>query len=210
MGLLSVVRDYKFALDLLDEYDHKTVSIGDVNNRPVNVVHIDEVYSIVKTMREDFSTDSFGKERDESLSSSLNAIYQSAFGEDVYPSIEEKASNLLYFLVKNHSFVDGNKRIAAATFTYILRKNELYYSEMGNKRLTDATLVSLTLLIVQSNPKEKDILVKIIVNLILETDKNSIVNAVSVSRQVLSTCLLISIYDFFSIINSDVVFHMID
>jgi prophage maintenance system killer protein len=173
VGLLSVVRDYKFALDLLDEYDHKTVSIGDVNNRPVNVVHIDEVYSIVKTMREDFSTDSFGKERDESLSSSLNAIYQSAFGEDVYPSIEEKASNLLYFLVKNHSFVDGNKRIAAATFTYILRKNELYYSEMGNKRLTDATLVSLTLLIVQSNPKEKDILVKIIVNLILETDKNS-------------------------------------
>lgn len=174
MGLLLVVKDYEFALDLLDQYDHQAVALGDVSNREVNMVHISEVYELIKSMRVDFSTNLFGKEKDKSLSDSLNAIYQSAFGEDIYPSIEEKASNLLYFLVKNHSFVDGNKRIAAATFVYFLKKNELYYSKTGDKRISDATLVSLTLLIAQSHPKEKDILVKVIINLLLEGKKNSI------------------------------------
>jgi prophage maintenance system killer protein len=172
-GLLSVVKDYEFALDLLDQYDYQKVSLGNVSNRKVNVVDMYEVYDLIKTMRSNFSTELFGKEKDKSLYSSMNVIYQSAFGVDIYPSIEEKAANLLYFLVKNHSFIDGNKRIAATVFVYFLKKNKLYFDNIGHKRLSDAALVSLTLLIAQSKSEEKDILVKIVVNLILESDNNT-------------------------------------
>ncbi|MCH4890283.1 cytochrome C biogenesis protein CycH [Acidaminobacter sp. JC074] len=168
-NLLSVVKDYEYALDLLDQYDHKTVTIeGKVTQREVQKVELEEVYEIIQEMRRDFDSDIFGKEKDGSLTGSLYNIYQTAFGEDVYPSIEEKASNLLYFLVKNHSFVDGNKRIAAAVFMYFVKKNDIYYTNLGLKRLSDDALVALTLLIAESKPPEREIIVKIIVNLISE------------------------------------------
>jgi prophage maintenance system killer protein len=168
-NLLSVVKDYEYALNLLDQYDHNTVSIdGKVTQKEVQRVELDEIYEIIQEMTRDFDSDIFGKEKDSSLKGSLYNIYQTAFGDDVYPSIEEKASNLLYFLVKNHSFVDGNKRIAAAVFMYFIKKNDIYYTEIGAKRLSDNALVALTLLIAESKTQEREIIVKIIINLISE------------------------------------------
>lgn len=166
-NLLSVVKEYEYALELLDQYDHRAVSIeGKTTEKEVQKVSLDEVYEIILEMKRDFDSEIFGKEKDESLKGSVYNIYQTAFEEDVYPSVEEKASNLLYFLIKNHSFVDGNKRIGAAVFMYFVKKNDIYYSESGNKRLSDDALVALTLLIAESNPKEKEIIIKIIINLL--------------------------------------------
>ena len=111
-------------------------------------------------------SDIFGVPKDESFKSSVSAIYQSAGGKDAYPSIEEKAAHLLYFVTKNHSFVDGNKRIAATLFVYFLNQNKILYRKDGSKRLPDTTLVALTVLIAQSKPEEKDTIIKVIVNLI--------------------------------------------
>jgi prophage maintenance system killer protein len=108
----------------------------------------------------------FGHEKDDSFKSSISTIYQTFDGVDLYPSIEEKASNLLYFIIKNHSFSDGNKRIAAFLFIYFLEKNRILYDNIGNKRIADNTLVALTLMIAVSKPEEKDTMVKVIVNLI--------------------------------------------
>lgn len=166
-NLLSVVKEYEYALELLDQYDHKSVSIeGKTTEKEVQKVSVEEVYKIIDEMKREFDSDIFGKEKDGSLTGSLYNIYQTALGIEVYPSLEEKASNLLYFLVKNHSFVDGNKRIAAAVFMYFVKKNGLYYSEIGEKRLSDDALVALTLLIAESNPKEREIIIKIIINLL--------------------------------------------
>jgi prophage maintenance system killer protein len=166
-NLLSVIKDYEYALNLLDQYDNKNVSIkGRVTQREVKKVEFDEVYKIIQEMKRDFDSDIFGKEKNRSLAGSLYNIYQTAFGEEVYSSVEEKASNLLYFLVKNHSFVDGNKRIAAAVFMYFVKKNDIYYTETGTKQLSDDALVALTLLIAESKPSEREIIVKIIINLI--------------------------------------------
>ena len=166
-NLLSVVKEYEYALELLDQYDHKSVSIeGITTEKEVLKVSVEEVYAIIDEMKRDFDSDIFGKEKDGSLTGSLYNIYQTALGEEVYPSLEEKASNLLYFLVKNHSFVDGNKRIAAAVFMYFVKKNGLYYTEIGDKRLSDDALVALTLLIAESNPKEREIIIKIVINLL--------------------------------------------
>jgi prophage maintenance system killer protein len=121
---------------------------------------------LINQMKDEFSSTLFGNEKDDSFKGSLGAIYQTAFGEEVYPSIEEKASNLLYFIVKNHSFSDGNKRIAAAIFVYFMQKNNLLYKLDGSKKIADNTLVAITLMIAESRPQEKDIIVKVLVNLI--------------------------------------------
>jgi len=110
--------------------------------------------------------DLFGLEKDDSFKSSINTIYQTYDGKDLYPSVEEKAAHLLYFIVKNHSFSDGNKRIAAFIFIWFLEKNKLLYDEFGNKRIADNALVALTLLIAESQSAEKDLIAKVIVNLI--------------------------------------------
>jgi prophage maintenance system killer protein/Zn-finger nucleic acid-binding protein len=166
-NLLSVVKEYEDALDLLDQYDNKSVSIdGKVTSKEVKKIEIDEVYDIINEMKREFDSKLFGKEKDDSLAGSIYNIYQTAFGQEVYPSVEEKASNLLYFLVKNHSFIDGNKRIAASVFMYFMKKNEIYYDENGAKRLSDNTLVALTLLVAESKPTERDLILKIIVNMI--------------------------------------------
>lgn len=165
-GLLKVISEYTYALDLLDSYDHQCVTVLDSTKIESYQLSYEEAMNVVNKMKDEFTTDLFGREKDESFKGSLGAIYQTAFGEEVYPSIEEKAANLLYFIVKNHSFLDGNKRIAAAIFIYFMNANKILYREDGSKRIGDNTLVAMTLMIAESNPIEKDLIVKVLINLI--------------------------------------------
>jgi death-on-curing family protein len=133
----------------------------------VNPISYDEARTIIERLRQKFGASAlFGQEKDASLNSSLNAIMQAFDGKDVYPGLEEKAAHLLYFLVKNHSFVDGNKRIAAALFLWFMEKNGLLYKADGAKRIADATLVAITLMIAESASREKDSITLIVMNLI--------------------------------------------
>lgn len=165
--LLQTVSEYATALDLLDDYDHQRVSIVKVSRRKAKPITYEETMKLIDAMRQIFGDSAvFGKEKDDSLHSSLNAIMQSFDGKDVYPSVEEKAAHLLYFLVKNHSFVDGNKRIAAAVFLRFSEKNKLLYDKDGNKRIADNALVAMTLMIAESRPQEKDVITAMLTNLI--------------------------------------------
>lgn len=166
-ALLRVVTDYSYALDLLDDYDHQRVSVTRSRKAKARGISYEEAQGVVIRLREKFdATDLFGKEKDASLQSSLNAVMQTFDGRDVYPSMEEKAAHLLYFLVKNHSFVDGNKRIAAALFLWFMEKNRMLYRKDGLKRIADNALVAITLMIAESEPSEKDVIAKMVVNLI--------------------------------------------
>jgi len=166
-ALLSVVKDYSYALDLLDDYDHERVTPRDITVRPVAPVSYDEVRRIIDRLRRQFDAgDLFGAEKDKSLRGSLANIMQTFDGKELYPSLEEKAAQLLYSLVKNHSFVDGNKRIAAALFLWFLEKNAALYATDGSKRIADNALVAMTLLIAESRPEEKEVLTRVVVNLI--------------------------------------------
>ena len=166
-GLLKVISDFSYALDTLDRYDYGKLELAHISDRAVKRISYKEAKGAIKIMQGRLSDSTlFGREKDNSFSSSLNTIYQTFDGKDLCPSIEEKAAHLLYFIVKNHSFVDGNKRIAAAIFTWFLERNGLLYKSDGTKRLADNALVALTLMIAMSDPKEKDIITKIIVNLI--------------------------------------------
>jgi prophage maintenance system killer protein len=166
--LLQTVSEYAYALDLLDDYDHQRVAIGKTSRRKAKPVTHDEVLKLIEQMRLKFGDSGvFGQEKDESLHSSLNTVMQGFDGQDLYPSVEEKAANLLYFLVKNHSFVDGNKRIAAAVFIRFGEKNKLIYDKEGHKRIADNALVAMTLMIAESKPKEKDVITAMLTNLIV-------------------------------------------
>ena len=165
-GIFKVLSDYSYALTILDEYDHQNIEIKNITKREAYLLTYEEAMSVIDKMKDEFSTSLFGNEKDDSFKGSLGAIYQTAFGEEVYPSIEEKASNLLYFIVKNHSFSDGNKRIAAAIFLHFMDRNNLLYKIDGTKKIADNTLVAITLMIAESRPQEKDIIVKVLVNLI--------------------------------------------
>lgn len=166
-ALLNVVGDYAYALEVLDDYDHQRVRLGEVSPGPVAVLGLDEARQVIARMGERFGASGlFGKEKDESLDGSLSAVMQTFGGQEVYPSLEEKAAHLLYFLVKNHHFVDGNKRIAAALFLWFLEKNKALYRADGGKRIADNALVAMTLLIAESRPDEKDVLTRVVVNLI--------------------------------------------
>ena len=166
-ALLRVVTDYSSALDLLDDYDHQRVPEVPVSKRKVKAVSYEEALRTIDRLREKFGASAiFGQEKDESLHSSLNAILQTFDGRDVYPGLEAKAAHLLYFLVKNHSFVDGNKRIAASLFLWFMEKNGQLYGVGGEKRIADATLVALTLMIAESAPREKGSIIRIVMNLI--------------------------------------------
>ena len=169
-GIFKVLSDYSYALTILDEYDHQNIEIKDTTKREAYVLTYEESMKLINQMKDEVSSTLFGNEKDDSFKGSLGAIYQTAFGEEVYPSIEEKASNLLYFIVKNHSFSDGNKRIAAAIFVYFMQKNSLLYKLDGSKKIADNTLVAITLMIAESRPQEKDIIVKVLVNLINENN----------------------------------------
>ncbi|MGL5316126.1 MAG: RhuM family protein [Peptostreptococcaceae bacterium] len=165
-GLLNVVSQYSYALKILDDYDHQKLQKGNVTLEEAYNLSYEESMKIIDLMRDEFATDLFGKEKDDSFKGSLGAIYQTAFGEEVYPSKEEKAANLLYFVVKNHSFLDGNKRIAAAIFIYFMQKNDILLRNDGSKKIADNTLVAITLMIAESKPNEKDLIISILVNLI--------------------------------------------
>lgn len=166
-ALLEVVADYAYALEVLDDYDYQRVRLGDVSAGPVAALDLDEARQVIARMGERFgATGLFGREKDEGLEGSLAAVMQSFGGQEMYPSLEEKAAHLLYFLVKNHHFVDGNKRIAAALFLWFLQKNLALYRADGGKRIADNALVAMTLLIAESRPDEKDVLTRVVVNLI--------------------------------------------
>ncbi|MCP4601560.1 MAG: cytochrome C biogenesis protein CycH [Proteobacteria bacterium] len=167
-ALLQTVSEYAYALDLLDDYDHQRVAVRKTSRRKAKPITYDEAIKLIDQMRLKFGdSDVFGMEKDKSLHSSLNAVMQSFGGKDLYPSVEEKAAHLLYFLVKNHSFVDGNKRIAAAVFLRFAEKNKLIYDKEGNKRIADNALVAMTLMIAESRPKEKDVITAMLTNLIV-------------------------------------------
>ncbi len=165
--LLQTVSEYAAALDLLDDYDHQRVKIGKTSKRKAKKITYSEVINLIEVMRTKFGDSAvFGKEKDESLHSSINTIMQSFDGKELYPSVEEKAAHLLYFLVKNHSFVDGNKRIAAAVFLRFSEKNRLLYDKDGHKRVADNALVAMTLMVAESRPKEKEVITAMLTNLI--------------------------------------------
>jgi len=165
--LLQTISEYAAALDLLDDYDHQRVTISKTSRRQAKPVTYSEVADVVAAMRQKFgASEVFGKEKDQSLHSSLNAVMQSFDGKDVYPSVEEKAAHLLYFMVKNHSYVDGNKRIAAAVFLRFADKNGLLRDREGGKRIADNALVAMTLMIAESRPQEKAVITAMLTNLV--------------------------------------------
>ena len=166
-ALLKVVADYAYALDVLDDYDYQRIKISKTTKKKTKKIDYNEAIKIIENLKKEFKESvNFGVEKDDSLKSSLATIFQTFDGKDLYPSIEEKSANLLYFLVKNHSFVDGNKRIAATLFLWFLRKNNFLYKKDSSKKIADNALVAITLMIAQSNPKEKEIICNVVVNLI--------------------------------------------
>lgn len=166
-GLLKVLTDYTYALDVLDRYDKQSLEIGDVTRESLFRITYQEAIIAISGLRNAFGGSVlFGNEKDESFQSSLAAIYHTINGVFVYPGIEEKAANLFYFVIKNHSFTDGNKRIGAFLFVWFLKKNDILYKKDGSRKIADNTLVALTLMIAESKPVEKNMMVKVVVNLI--------------------------------------------
>jgi prophage maintenance system killer protein len=166
-GLLKVISDYTYALDTLDRYDYQSLAIEETTEKIHFRATYENAMSAIETLRKKFNSGSlFGSEKDKSFDSSINAIYQTFDGKELYPSVEEKAAMLLYLVTKNHSFSDGNKRIAAFLFLWFLQNNDILYKENGQKLIENNTLVALTLMIAESRPEEKDIIVKVVVNLI--------------------------------------------
>ncbi len=172
IGLLKIISDYAYALDILDQYDYQSLKIQETSGKETYQLTYEEAIKQIQLVKKKHgNSELFGREKDKSFRSSVSTIYQTFDGEDLYPSIEEKAANLLYLVTKNHSFSDGNKRIAAFLFLYFLERNGILYDENGNKRIADNALVALTLMIAVSKTDEKETIVKVSVNLI--NKKNS-------------------------------------
>ena len=171
-GLLEIISDYSYAFDVLDKYDYQSLAIENVTTKEVYRLTYQEAIKQIQIAKVAYgNNDLFGQEKDKSFRSSISTIYQTFGKVDLYPSIEEKAANLLYFIVKNHSFTDGNKRIAALLFLYFLEKNGILRNKAGEKRIASNALVALTLMIAVSKPEEKETMIKIIVNLINKSNK---------------------------------------
>ena len=158
--VLSVIERYTAALNLLDDYDHRKIK-KTTGKKSTYVLKYEECRALIDEMRFGAESGLFGSEKDDSFKSSIGAIYQTFDGKDVYRSMEEKAANLLYFVTKNHSFTDGNKRIAAAVFLYFLDKNKALMDSTGKKRIEDDTLVALTIMIAESKPDDKELLINL-------------------------------------------------
>ena len=166
-GLFNVITDYVYALDTLDRYDYQTLGIEKTTKEEPFRATYENAMDAINALKVKFGGSQwFANEKDDSFKSSIGQIYQTFGGEDLYPSVEEKAAMLLYLVVKNHSFSDGNKRIAAMLFLWFMEKNGILYSADGRKRIADNTLVALTLMIAESRTEEKDVMVKVVVNLI--------------------------------------------
>lgn len=165
--LFDVIRDYTYALDTLDAYDYQNLKIADTTAPERFHATYENAMAAINSLKEKFgASELFGVEKDASFHSSIGQIYQTWEGRDLYPSIEEKAAMLLYLVVKNHSFVDGNKRIAATLFLWFMQNNGILYRADGTKRISDASLVALTLMIAESHTDEMDTMVKVVVSLI--------------------------------------------
>ena len=162
--VLAVIEKYNEALELLDSYDHQTMK-RPRGNMASYMLSYDECREVISAMRFENMSDLFGREKDDSFRGSIGNIYQSFAGREIYPSLEEKAAHLLYFITKNHSFYDGNKRIAAALFLYFLDKNEILFVE-GSKLIDDHTLVALTIMIAESRPEEMEMMITVVMNCI--------------------------------------------
>lgn len=163
--VLKAVNLYTDALMLLDQYDHQSLE-KPVGNKPIYRITYEECRSMVNAMEDTFKSDVFGVEKEKGkVEGILAAVYQNVFGGDVYPSLEEKAANLLYFMIKDHPYADGCKRIAASLFLEFLSRNDYLYKD-GIKRISDGALVAITLMIAESNPEEKDIMVNLVMNLL--------------------------------------------
>ncbi len=166
-ALFDVVTDYTYALDTLDDYDYQRITVKDTTQEERFHATYENAMETIHALRSKFGSSSlFGNEKDDSFKSSIGQIYQTFAGEELYPSVEEKAAMLLYLVTKNHSFSDDNKRIAATLFLWFLNNNGILYRADGSKRLSDNTLVALTLMIAESRTEEKDVMVKVVVNLI--------------------------------------------
>ena len=166
-ALFEVVTDYTYALDTLDKYDYQRLTIEKTTNEEPFHATYENAMKEIDRLREKFGGSVlFGNEKDDSFKSSIGQIYQTFGGKELYPSVEEKAAMLLYLVTKNHSFSDGNKRIAATLFLWFLNGNRILYRADGSKRIPDNTLVALTLMIAESRTEEKDVMVKVVVNLI--------------------------------------------
>jgi prophage maintenance system killer protein len=167
--MLSVVERYTAALELLDAYDHQRIGKPSGTQIETSLTY-EECRVFINEMRFGAESTLFGNEKDQSFKGSLGAIYQTFDGQDVYPTVEEKAANLLYFVVKNHSFSDGNKRIGAALFLYFLNKNSMMLDDSGRKRIADHTLVALTVMIAESKPAEREIMVNLVMTFLGEKE----------------------------------------
>ena len=167
LDLINVVTDYTYALDTLDRYDYQKLKIEKTTSENKFIATYDNAILTIQNLKEKFGGSwLFGNEKDDSFKSSIGQIYQTFDGVDLYPSVEEKAAMLLYLVTKNHSFSDGNKRIAATLFLWFMQNNGILYNSDGSKRISNGTLVAITLMIAESRPEEKDIMVKVVVNLI--------------------------------------------
>lgn len=160
--ILSVIEKYSDALEMLDSYDHQTMT-RPKGNPATYTLDYEECMQVISQMRFGNESELFGREKDDSFRGSIGNIYQSFGGQKLYPSLEEKAAHLLYFVTKNHSFLDGNKRIAAAMFLYFLDKNGVLFVD-GKKLIENHTLVALTIMIAESKPIEKDMMITVIMN----------------------------------------------
>ena len=163
--VLTVIENYSRALELLDDYDHQTMK-RPKGTSSTYVLTYEECRRVIDQMKYGKESELFGTEKDDSFKGSIGNIYQSFAGQEIYPSLQEKAANLLYFVTKNHSFWDGNKRIAATMFLFFLDRNGILYDEAGDKRLDDHTLVALTIMIAESKPEEKEMMISVIMNCI--------------------------------------------
>jgi len=163
--IIDILSDYAMGLDILDGYDKQNLVLGTVENNPVFQISYEEAKLAIDELRLRFGGSKlFGNEKDDSFKSSISAINQTFDGEDLYPSIEEKAAHLLYFVVKNHSFTDGNKRIAAWLFIWYLAKNSYLLDSKGNNKVANNALAAITLMVALSKPEEKDLMILVIVN----------------------------------------------
>jgi len=171
-ALFEVVTNYSYALDTLDNYDYERLAIDKTTKEEPFHATYDNAMEAINGLRKKFGGSVlFGNEKDDSFKSSIGQIYQTFDGKELYPSVEEKAAMLLYLVTKNHSFSDGNKRIAATLFLWFLNNNQILYRKNGSKRLADNTLVALTLMIAESKTEEKDVMVKVVVNLINQNNE---------------------------------------
>lgn len=171
-GLLKVITDYVYALDTLDKYDYQQLIVENTSGSGYFHATYENAMEAILNLKEKFgASDLFANEKDDSFKSSIGQIYQTFGGVELYPSVEEKAAMLLYLVVKNHSFSDGNKRIAAMLFLWFLSKNGILYAEDGHKRIADNTLVALTLMIAESRTDEMEVMVKVVVNLINKSNQ---------------------------------------